>query len=382
MPAILEHPLANPRITQRFGLRESVYGADGHMGVDYGCVTGTPVWATADGVVDKSGSDPAGYGEYVRIWHPALNIYTLYGHFSQRKVAVGDAVKQGQVVGLSGNTGNSTGPHLHYEIRLATGKDQWVTVPGMRYSQVDPFAFRHGFVRALPVEPPKAGTVTVKENRCNVRSGPGTTYKVIGSASAGDSGMATGRNADGTWVQLTINDLDGWMAAFLVDVVGGVEALPVVGEPAAEDNFQRSLAFTLPQEGGWADDPYDPGGATMQGITIGTYTRWCKAKGLPVPTKADLRNIKPEVRDAIYREWYWQESGADEMEWPICVAVFDLAVNGGVGRAAQALAAVGQDFDKFMAWRIAWYRTLSGFPRYGASWLRRCNDLIRTVKGA
>lgn len=381
MPVLLQHPLANPRITQRFGLREGVYGADGHMGVDYGCVTGTPIWAAADGIVDKSGTDPGGYGEYVRIWHPALNIYTLYGHFSERKVRVGDTVKQGQVVGLSGNTGNSTGPHLHYEIRLATGKDQWVAVPGMRYSQVDPFAFWHGLMRGVPVAPPVAGTVTVLENNCNVRSGPGTNHTRVGVAQQGDTGTATARNADATWVKLTVGALDGWMAAYLIDVVGGVEALPVA-QTGGGDNFERSLAFTLKAEGGKADDPNDAGGATNMGITIGTLTRWRKAHGQPSPTKQDLWNLTPEERDEIYEAWYWKLSGADKMPWPLCLAHFDLAVNGGVGRAAEALAAAGPDFDAYMAWRIAWHKRSKQFARYGRAWLNRCNDLIRTVKGA
>lgn len=62
------------------------------------------------------------------------------------------------------------------------------------------------------------------------------------------------------------------------------------------------------------------------------------------------------------------------------LAHFDLAVNGGVGRAAQALAAVGPDFDRYMTWRENWYRTLSGFPTFGRGWLNRCADLRRYVQ--
>jgi uncharacterized protein YgiM (DUF1202 family) len=374
MTALLEHPLANPRITQRFGLRESVYGADGHMGVDYGCVTGTPIWSVADGIVDKSGTDPGGYGEYVRIWHPALNIYTLYGHFSQRKVKVGDTVKQGDTIGLSGNTGNSTGPHLHYEIRLATGKDQWVAVPGMRYSQVDPFAFRHGWLRGVPAEPVKSGTVTVTDDNCNVRSGPGTTYSKVGVVNTGATGTASARNAAGDWVKLVVNGIDGWMAAFLITVEGGVTALPVYEEPVRDD-FDRAMQFVERWEGGYVNHPSDPGGATNRGITIGTLTRWRVAKGLPAATVADVKALTREEANAIYKAWYWEASGADRMDWPMCLAHFDLAVNGGVGRAKAALAAVGPDFDKYLTWRENWYRSLQGFPTFGTGWLRRCADL-------
>ena len=113
----------------------------------------------------------------------------------------------------------------------------------------------------------------------------------------------------------------------------------------------------------------------MKGITIGTYTRWRAAHGQDATTKAELRAITDAEVHAIYKAWYWEASGADEMQWPMCLAQFDLAVNGGVGRAAQALAAVGQDFDKYMSWREAWYRTLNGFPTFGTAWLRRCKDL-------
>ena len=383
---LLEHPIDNPRYTQQYGERPATYGGRGHMGVDYGMVTGTPVHTTADGIVDKSGTDPGGYGEYVRVWHPALRAYTLYGHFSQRKVSVGDVVKQGDTIGLSGNTGNSTGPHLHYEIRIADGKDQWVTVPGFKYSQVDPVSFYHGFVRALPPPPPPPppadGTTTVNGTNVRVRSGPGTSNKILGKFSTGATGKAVGRNQAGTWVQVEMPGLNGWMSADYLDVVGGVAALPVtdgvVTPPptgTGGDKFERSLDFVKRWEGGWADNPADPGGATMKGITIGTYTRWRAAHGQSAPTKAMLKAITDEEVAQIYKEWYWEASGADKMEWPMCLAQFDLAVNGGPGRAAQALAAVGPNFDKYMTWRENWYRTLSGFPTFGTAWLRRCKDL-------
>jgi uncharacterized protein YgiM (DUF1202 family) len=332
---ILQHPLANPRYTQQYGERPGTYGGRGHMGVDYGCVTGTPVMAVADVEVDKSAYDTSGYGEYVRIWHPALKVYSLYGHFSVRKVKVGDLVKQGDVVGLSGNTGNSTGPHLHYELRIAEAKDKWIAVPGFNYSQVDPVSFYYGFVRALPAPPPDpAGTATVNADNVRVRSGPGVGNKILGKLNTGTVGKASGRNAAGTWVQVEMPALNGWMSAPYLDVVGGIDALPVTEivvtpPPVPEgDKFAKSLAFVLRWEGGWADNPADPGGATMKGITIGTYTRWRAAHGQAAPTKAQLRAISDDEVSAIYKAWYWEESGADTMAWPMCLAHFDLAANG------------------------------------------------------
>lgn len=94
-----------------------------HGGVDFPVVTGTPVGASADGVVviSKALKNADGsyrsYGEYVVIDHGS-GIRTYYCHLSQRLVSEGQTAKQGQVIGKSGSTGNSTGPHLHFEVRV------------------------------------------------------------------------------------------------------------------------------------------------------------------------------------------------------------------------------------------------------------------------
>lgn len=127
-----------------------------HGGIDYSCVEGTPVKACADGVVAwvdddrKTSAANGGYGLYVRVWHPKLRIHTLYAHLSKQSVKAGDTVTQGQTIGLSGNTGNSTGPHLHFEVRLGTptgGYDK--AAAGDTYNaRVDPMAFVAGLERA------------------------------------------------------------------------------------------------------------------------------------------------------------------------------------------------------------------------------------------
>jgi lysozyme family protein len=101
-------------------------------------------------------------------------------------------------------------------------------------------------------------------------------------------------------------------------------------------NFERSLALVLKHEGGWADHPADPGGATMKGVTIGTYRRFINAKG----TKADLRNITNAQLAKVYREQYWNAVRADELPDGLDYAVFDFAVNSGPGRAARYLQGV------------------------------------------
>ena len=92
-----------------------------HGAVDFGVSVGTPVYAAADGIVVTStwgGSDR--YGYYVKIKH-YNGYYTLYAHASSLVAKVGQEVKQGDLIMYSGNTGNSTGPHLHYEVRKSPG---------------------------------------------------------------------------------------------------------------------------------------------------------------------------------------------------------------------------------------------------------------------
>ncbi len=104
-------------ITSPYGWRiHPIYGTSRfHKGIDLGTTTGTPIVASADGVVEFSGY-AGGYGYVVYINHE--NGYqTRYAHCSELLVESGDTVKQGEVVTLSGNSGGSTGPHLHFEIR-------------------------------------------------------------------------------------------------------------------------------------------------------------------------------------------------------------------------------------------------------------------------
>ncbi len=87
-----------------------------HFGQDFAIKTGTPIKAAAGGTVTKAGWS-SGYGNYTCIDHGG-GLSTCYAHQSKISVKVGQTVAQGQVIGLVGNTGRSTGSHLHFEVRV------------------------------------------------------------------------------------------------------------------------------------------------------------------------------------------------------------------------------------------------------------------------
>lgn len=105
-------------ITQDYGvvIPGVTYKDRPHSGIDYGCPDGTPILASADGIVRLATFEGNGYGKYIIIEHENQNA-TLYAHLQGRNVRENQKVKQGDVIGISGNSGNSTGPHLHFEAR-------------------------------------------------------------------------------------------------------------------------------------------------------------------------------------------------------------------------------------------------------------------------
>lgn len=111
-------PLEGSNLTSGYGMRRHpvLGGRRSHKGVDLAAPTGTPIYATADGIVGKA-QWFSSYGLYIRIDHGA-DLETRYAHMSKLAVAAGERVKKGDVIGYVGSTGRSTGPHLHYEVRI------------------------------------------------------------------------------------------------------------------------------------------------------------------------------------------------------------------------------------------------------------------------
>nr|WP_246152575.1 M23 family metallopeptidase [Sphingomonas montanisoli] len=111
-------PLADFTFTSAFGVRSDPFrgGAAMHAGIDLASKTGTPIYATADGMVNRA-EWFGGYGNCVEIEH-GKGISTRYGHMSRIVAHDGQRVARGDLIGYVGSTGRSTGPHLHYEVRI------------------------------------------------------------------------------------------------------------------------------------------------------------------------------------------------------------------------------------------------------------------------
>jgi hypothetical protein len=183
-------------ITQWFGENPQWYPlTNGHNGIDWGLPLHTPVYSAADGEVVRVSKDNSGYGNHIRIKHPN-NFLTLYGHLDTwdwSDVFVGDLVVGGQVIGHSGNTGWSTGPHLHFEVRESN-------------IAIDPAPL---LINCLPGQEPQPVLKPIFELQVdddttpylNIRTGPGTTYPIIGRYQPGDKMVVIGFESDTIWVR-------------------------------------------------------------------------------------------------------------------------------------------------------------------------------------
>lgn len=118
-----------PKHTQGFGENPSMYkpfGMKGHNGDDYGVPIGTAVYAPMDGVIKVKDSKSEGYGLHIRIRNSYKKLECVLGHLSRVDVKDGDKVVQGQKLGVSGNTGFSTGSHLHFGVRSLKYSDKGI----------------------------------------------------------------------------------------------------------------------------------------------------------------------------------------------------------------------------------------------------------------
>ena len=162
-----------------------------------------------------------------------------------------------------------------------------------------------------------------------------------------------------------------------------------------QDNFQTSLDKLLVHEGGFVNNPADPGGMTNLGVTKQTWEEWVSH---PVVEK-EMRNLTPLMVAPLYKRKYWDACRADELISGFDYCLFDTAVNSGVGRAIKLMqSVVGADVDggfgsitmalvkkaeenpaklieDYCAKRLEFIQSLKAFPTFGKGWTRRIEEV-------
>lgn len=163
-------------VTQSFG--EKITNPQGHTGIDYALYSGTAVLASADGIISLAITGTTGYGNHIILDH-GDGYQTLYAHLSAISISVGQKVRRGQTIGTSGNTGNSTGPHLHFELRVnQTAVDPQPFLDGIEESNVK--------AAAITTDQPEGKQWRIACPVLNVRSGPGIGYPVCEQLNEGE----------------------------------------------------------------------------------------------------------------------------------------------------------------------------------------------------
>ncbi len=220
-------------ISQQFGENPDIYkkfNLPGHEGIDWAIPIGTEIYAVADGVVSDIqyvGQTTSAYGTHIRIQHQGGAYQTLYAHLSQVIVAKEQSVQAGQVIALSGNTGNSTGPHLHFTLKKR----------GASYGET---AYRDDIVNPSPYlaatdaprpTPPAQTTLDVQVNAgdgLNLRDAPAVGAvltvlpcgTIVGALEAEDvTRRKLGQDNQWLWVRTSAGQV-GHVAALYVNLPG------------------------------------------------------------------------------------------------------------------------------------------------------------------
>jgi len=202
---VLTSPVpAGATVTQTFAEHEKRRRQNGwkcyNGGVDWAVPTGTPIKAAAVGTITKAGYDGTGYGVHVRIQHGS-DYLTLYGHLASFCVRIGQHVEAGEVIGHSDNTGNSTGPHLHFELRknnVPVDPEPLLAAVPVATTTGEPATVSGDAPAGIPVDMEFVGAVS----SLRLRSGPVTNYDVLGWAGEGNRVRVKRLHCNPVWAEL------------------------------------------------------------------------------------------------------------------------------------------------------------------------------------
>lgn len=259
-PSILPVPTSTP-ITQ-------AYGHNGHPGIDYGAQLGTAVTSIKAGVVSIIGNEPSGYGNWVEVKHED-GTATRYGHLKSIKVTRGQKVKAGEVLGYSGSTGKSTGPHLHFEV-LVNGK------------KVDPTPYVSGAASPPPL-PPQSGPVSSNTSRSgavnhknfiaadlsggsSLSSSDLQTILNSSSASSSASGIVDlfgnggakniGKDKSLSWISGTVKPTRGIILGTGSKLTWAKTLLAKLGKPVTNENINALTTWAAWEGGQWKNSAH------------------------------------------------------------------------------------------------------------------------------
>ncbi len=203
----LKIPVSGP-ITQLFGENPQIYkkwGFPGHNGIDYGIPNGTQVTSAAAGIISQVSFENGGYGNYVKIAHKedSKTFYTYYAHLASAAVAAGQKVKAGQLIGYSNNTGASTGPHLHFGLKIDGESPAY-----KGYVDPMPYFTAEDAGNTGVITDPSANVslpdlkFEVTFDVLNLRNGPGVEYSIVGQLNKGAQFTSKSLNSKSVWVEV------------------------------------------------------------------------------------------------------------------------------------------------------------------------------------
>jgi hypothetical protein len=269
-------PITGGSVGTPYGAQGSMWRSGSHTGDDYPCPVGTPVVAAMDGIVfnDNPGDE---YGKTVQIDH-GNGFQTLYGHLSEVSVAVGATVKRGQVIGRSGDTGNVSGPHLHFEVRK--GKNNPVspselTKGGGALAESLSTIIQSGGLGSSPLTSDISGVKANEIKLSNLLGSASTTAILqasVGQIGGGNSG--TGSSSGGSkGIIMGTGDQKSWATTLL----------SALGAPATDSNIAALTTWAAHEGGHWKNSAnYNPlnttldmgGSESMNSVGVKRYTSW------------------------------------------------------------------------------------------------------------
>ena len=252
-----------------------------------------------------------------------------------------------------------------------------------------------------PLDAPRLGAITVLERGQD--PGAGHVGFLLGSSKS--HVFLLGGN-QGNKVSVAAFDIGRVLGYRWPQVNAPVADAPITQAPVSHVKgiFERALAHVLEMEGGFSDDPYDPGGPTNRGITLEDFARW---KGVTVDATSrarlvdELKRIADDTVSAIYTNRYWRPAGCPDLPAALGLFHFDAAVNHGTGTAIRLLQSavdveadgeigpltraailaqpVAETLTRYAQFRRARYRALPTFWRFGRGWLNRVDATLRAA---